>query len=1180
MSKTLRTAASIAGAVALVATGVGAIGGVAIASSIASYASVAATALSVGAQLTAKKPAARGSVTDTVIQVDPAQPYMLGRTYSAGVIRHDVGYGGEVDDVKNPYLGKVVVYSGGGPIQEIESRQFDYQPLSFESGWYFGYVGAPGQLGTTPEAAALVPPLGAMPDWGSAYKLSGQAAVLWNFKFDKKGKRFASGIPPYGIVAKGVRVYDPRFDSTYPGGSGPCRLTDETTWGFSENPALHALVYAYGRYQNGKKVLGVGLPATGIDMPRFVTLANICDANGWKVGGTIFEPGDRWANLKDILAAGGAEPVFVGGVLSVRYRAPMVALDTVTKHDLAEDDLQVTAMQSYRDRINGVVPKYRSEAHNWQYVSTETVSVPEYVAEDGEEKTQERQYNLVQQANQAAQLAAYELVDGREMGPISLTLKPQWRRYKPGECLHLTLPDIEVDHDAIILSREFDPATLTVKLTLITETPGKHAFALGQTATPPPTPSLTNPQDRDEAVSAATAYYTWIAYADSIDGMVNFTTGDRGTRNFVGIAANRPDPVESENPADYQWSASMGAPEGTEVAGKPAEDLVEQVDQFAIEIAQLEADTAQALLDIAAAEATIASMQGEVADLGDRILAAEGDIDTLETVQATQGASITTLQTTASTLEGEVASIQTDLSTAEANISTNASAISGLSSSVSSLSSTVSTQGASITTMQSAITTLQGDLATLSTTVGTQGASITTLQSSLTTLDGNVATLTTEVRSAGVNLLKNSSFGDGTANWTIQAGASVSNANLNGLYAVYLNNSAAAGTQFLLQQTLGGAVAPGDVLTFSADFNWNRSAGTGGFMFLRINWLGAGTTSNLVENSPKGFGRRSVLTATAPTGTTGAIMQVCYNTEGTSTISVRVRQLKCEAGSIATSYSQEATIKESFTAINGLFARWAVELDVNGYISGIEQNNNGTRSDFRVRTDKFEIVPPSGTGNRTQFSGGVWRVYSGSIMTVWGVAFGSSNQFIRWTGPQFTSLSSCTEANAIEYVKTNGDAYFGGALSTGTFKNSVTGTLLTATATTILGPFSTNGNNKVVNVSVVLSESTAIAFGSTVNPTTNPSVRATLYRSRDGTNWTQLRQDTYTGSWDVSPTPTPGEPGRFNASVSGSYTYTDSGGTGTSPMYYRVITDNRTWPGINGTGSAPSSQRTTIVSTE
>lgn len=512
MSQALRVTALIAGAVAVVATGGAALGlamggtmmlsGVASAATIATMAGAVAGVASMGVQLTAKKPGVRGSVSNILIQPDAPQPYLIGRTYSGGVMRHDVGYGGKVSKVQNPYRGSVVVYSGAGPLEALEQVQTDYAAVS---SWYAGYLYTASQVGTTPQPAALTPQWAGMPNWTAAHKLSGQAAILWGFKFDKNGKRFASGLPPFGAIWKGVKVYDPRLDSTFPGGSGPQRIDSEATWAWSENPALHAIAYAYGRRQNGKKVFGIGLPATGIDIARHAAWANVCDANGWKVGGVIFEPGDRWANLKDIMAAGAGEPVFAGGVLSVRYRAPMVALETVTEDDLADDDMSVTAMQSYRNRLNGIVPKFRSEAHNWEYVSAQTISVPSYVTEDGEEKVEERQFNLVQQKDQAAQLAAYELVDGRELGPITLVLKPQWRRYKPGECLRLVLPSLDIDTAAIILSRDIDVGTMKVTLTLVGETAAKHAFALGQTAVAPPTPALGNPEERDGTVDINSA---------------------------------------------------------------------------------------------------------------------------------------------------------------------------------------------------------------------------------------------------------------------------------------------------------------------------------------------------------------------------------------------------------------------------------------------------------------------------------------------------------------------------------------------------------------------------------------------------------------------------------------------------------------------------------------------------
>src|SRR3546814_5014996 len=105
------------------------------------------------------------------------------------------------------------------------------------------------------------------PGWGSAYKLSGQAAIGWSYKFDKKGKKVANGLPVTGAYLTGVKVYDPRLDSTFPGGSGSCRLGNEATYVYSENPALHAGNYAYGRYHNGKRTFGIGLPADGIDWP-------------------------------------------------------------------------------------------------------------------------------------------------------------------------------------------------------------------------------------------------------------------------------------------------------------------------------------------------------------------------------------------------------------------------------------------------------------------------------------------------------------------------------------------------------------------------------------------------------------------------------------------------------------------------------------------------------------------------------------------------------------------------------------------------------------------------------------------------------------------------------------------------------------------------------------------------
>jgi len=533
MSKILRTVAMIAGAVALVATGVGAAAGAglftastaagatsaaaitATATSIATYASLAATVASIGAQATAKKPGAKGSVNSVMIATDALSPYLIGRTYFGGVLRHDVGYGATLKKVKNPYRGMVMVYSVAGPLESLEGLYLDFQPISFSgtaaTGYYASYLYRDYRLGLTSETA-LTPFWSGMPNWTSAHKLSGKAAVLWNLKFDKDGKRFASGVPIQGAVWNGVKCYDPRLDDTYPGGEGDHRIDDPATWEWSECPGLHALKYALGSYQNDIKVFGVGLPVAGVMVEHFVSLANVCDANGWKAGGVIFEPGDRWANLKDILQAGGADPLFIGGKLGLKINAPRVSLDTITPADLADDDAEITAMQSWRERRNGIIPKYRSEANKWDYVQSDLVQVADYVTEDGEEKNEERQYNLVQDKDHAAQLAGYELVNGRERFPLVLPCKPRLRKYGPGDMLTLELPDHDLDGvDAVIVDRSMDPATMVVTLTFMEETPGKHATVLALTGTVPPPPDLVDPADRDDLISG-------IEEPDDMDG--------------------------------------------------------------------------------------------------------------------------------------------------------------------------------------------------------------------------------------------------------------------------------------------------------------------------------------------------------------------------------------------------------------------------------------------------------------------------------------------------------------------------------------------------------------------------------------------------------------------------------------------------------------------------------------
>lgn len=516
MSGVLRAVSQIAGVVASVAAFIP--GG----QPIAAAAAAVSFSAGIGAQLTAKKPPAQGSSTDITIGANMPSDMILGRSYSGGKRVHLTAYGTE-NDVPNAYLWAVDVYGVGGPYQSLIATYGDFTAISFDgSGKAIGYYSNETlfrdyQLGETPESSALTPHWSGAPDWGSSYKLSGKPAVGWNARFPKDGKRFGSGFFQTGTEWEGILLYDPRLDSTYPGGSGSQRWADpsdkvafaaaKATWAWSANPGLHGLRYVLGTWERDEtdtdapyqKVFGVGLHWDAVEVADFVALANVCDDNDWTCNGVISEPGDKWANLKSILQSGGAEPCHKNGRIGVRINAPRVALDTITRDDLAEGDLVVPGMQSYRDRLNTIIPKYRSPDHKWEYVATqEVLQVLEYVEEDGEEKAGERQYNLVTSPVQAAQLAAYDLVGGRERGPIELVCKPRLRGYSPGDLLTVDIPEAGLEGvDCVLLNRTIDPATMMVSVTLVTENPDKHDYALAQTGTAPPAITISPPEDAD-----------------------------------------------------------------------------------------------------------------------------------------------------------------------------------------------------------------------------------------------------------------------------------------------------------------------------------------------------------------------------------------------------------------------------------------------------------------------------------------------------------------------------------------------------------------------------------------------------------------------------------------------------------------------------------------------------------
>lgn len=479
------------------------------------FAAGIAVAAQIGTKLTAKPPRAVGSESTFLIGANNPLPYLMGEAYTEGVEIYRTGWGGKVGKTQNPYAFIPRVLSCCGPIQSMGATYVNHEAVTLSgsvgsaqaaTGYHAGFLWADQQLGARPEADALAAPAGwgTPPGWSAAHKLSGMAAVGWFLKWDKEGQHFAGGqVPPLGKVPQGVKVYDPRLDSTFPGGSGAHRITDESTWEYSRNPALHALAYAYGRRVNGVPVFGGRFfDASAIDVADVVPWANVCDVNGWTVNGRIFEPGDKWNNLKRICEAGCGKPVLRGGVLGFDFTAPRTSLATITRDDLVAAPVSGRLGRGWKNRHNTLVPRFRSPAHQWTYQQAEAVVVAAFLAADGEEKTDERQWDLVTDVDQVTELATYDLYDRREAGPFMLAAKPHCRVFWPGDCLTLAAelgvhPDGAVK--AVVTRRTVDTSTGVVTLELEQETDAKHAAALGAAGAAAAAAVLATSAEMDEA---------------------------------------------------------------------------------------------------------------------------------------------------------------------------------------------------------------------------------------------------------------------------------------------------------------------------------------------------------------------------------------------------------------------------------------------------------------------------------------------------------------------------------------------------------------------------------------------------------------------------------------------------------------------------------------------------------
>jgi hypothetical protein len=226
-------------------------------------------------------------------------------------------------------------------------------------------------------------------DWTSNHRLRGVAHIATRFELSTRGSGglWRNGAPSnVRVVVQGKKVYDPRLDSTQTGipGSGTHRVTDPTTWEYSNNPALCLADYLIdSRLGMGQE----GITYEDIDYEMVATAADQCDASvsvpgggtepRYSINGVLFSTDSYEKNIVDILKTMNGSMTWSNGQFRIRageYEAPVMSFD---ENDIV-GGIGISAERGREDRINKIRGTYANADEEYdltQYIPVEDANL-------------------------------------------------------------------------------------------------------------------------------------------------------------------------------------------------------------------------------------------------------------------------------------------------------------------------------------------------------------------------------------------------------------------------------------------------------------------------------------------------------------------------------------------------------------------------------------------------------------------------------------------------------------------------------------------------------------------------------------------------------------------------------------------------------------------------------------
>ena len=388
------------------------------------------------AKMSAKKQTQPGIVGQVQMGGDKSLSFIVGSYATAGHLEYINSFG-KVDDVENAVLTQVITLSDL-PVHSISNRVFvngetctrdpgivtsseaakfgatSYPVTEYKySKWWFlflkYYVGD--QTVADPNLVAQF--AGNDRPWTADMVGRGLAYVIATAEFER---HLMTAIPAFRFEVQGIRLYDPRRDSSV-GGNGPQRWGNEETYEWTDNPVVIIYNILRGIHYQGEFIWGGTVKPWGLPLSGWIAAMNECDVLvqiengqfekqyrcGYEIRTLDQEPMDV---IEELLKACNGRVSESGGVYNIHVGPPGLPVAF-----LSDDEFVITkerefdAFPGLESTFNGVTGTWPSPDAAWEMKDAPQRRFTEYEAEDeGRILLADVEFNTVPFPNQVQRL--------------------------------------------------------------------------------------------------------------------------------------------------------------------------------------------------------------------------------------------------------------------------------------------------------------------------------------------------------------------------------------------------------------------------------------------------------------------------------------------------------------------------------------------------------------------------------------------------------------------------------------------------------------------------------------------------------------------------------------------------------------------------------------------------------